>query len=277
VPNGLLPNAEAAGEDPKLKDGVLEAPNAPVFAAPNAGVLEAPNEEELEAPNADVLDPKTGELETPKAPPVLPNGELTVDPKAGVLAAPNAGVIVAPNAGVLGVPNAGWLDEPKGVEDPNRLLPKAGCDCWKELPNGLVWAVPDPKAPKVGFWPKTDVPKAGVDEAPNAGVDVPNAGDDEAPKTDVEPKGDELVLPNTPVEVLPKNELPVCAPKGVVPPNGLGAKGLPPALAFCPKPDCDPNGLPDDCPKGLEPNIFNNSSIQSNPIQDSKAQPWKLV
>jgi hypothetical protein len=46
VPNGLLPNAEAdwpkAGEDPKLKDGVLEAPKAGELAAPNAEVLEEP-------------------------------------------------------------------------------------------------------------------------------------------------------------------------------------------------------------------------------------------
>lgn len=97
-----------------------------------------------------------------------------------------------------------------------------------------------------------ELPKAGVDEAPNAGAEVPKAGDDEAPKTDVEPKGEELVLPNTPVEVLPKNELPVCVPNGVVLPNGLGAKGLLLALVFCPKTDCDPNGLLDDCPKAAK-------------------------
>lgn len=98
------------------------------------------------------------------------------------------------------------------------------------------------------------LPKAGDDdaEAPNAGAEAPKAGDDEAPKTDVEPKGDEPVIPNTPVEVLPKKELPVCDPKGVVLPKGLGAKGLLLALLVCPKTDCDPNGLLDDCPKAAK-------------------------
>lgn len=91
--------------------------------------------------------------------------------------------------------------------------------------------------------------KAGVDDAPNAGVEFPNEGEDDAPKTDVEPKGEEFWPPNTPVEVLPKKELPVCAPKGVVVPNGFGAKGLLPALLLCPKTVCDPNGPLVACPK----------------------------
>ena len=54
-----------------------------------------------------------------------------------------------------------------------------------------------------------ELPKAGADDTPKAGVEVPKAGDDEEPKTDVEPKGEEFWFPNTPVEVLPKKELPV--------------------------------------------------------------------
>lgn len=42
-------------------------------------------------------------------------------------------------------------------------------------------------------------------------------------------------------------EDPVCGdPKGVVLPNGLGAKGLLFALLACPKIDCDPKGLLED-------------------------------
>lgn len=74
-------------------------------------------------------------------------------------------------------------------------------------------------------------------EAPNVGVELPNAGDDEAPKTEVEPKGEEDWAPNTPVDMPPKMEPPVCEPKGlVVLPKGLGAKGLLlVALLVCPK------------------------------------------
>lgn len=42
---------------------------------------------------------------------------------------------------------------PNGVEGLNRLPPKAGCVCWKEPPNELVWAVLAPKLPKAGFCP----------------------------------------------------------------------------------------------------------------------------
>ncbi|KAL4587772.1 hypothetical protein LXL04_000646 [Taraxacum kok-saghyz] len=42
-----------------------------------------------------------------------------------------------------------------------------------------------------------EAPKAGVEEAPKAGIELPKAGDEEAP-----------------VEVPPKMEPPVCAPKG---------------------------------------------------------------
>ena len=66
----------------------------------------------------------------------------------------------------------------------------------------------------------------------------------------MEEKGEDWVAaPKTPVEVPPKIELPVWAPKGVVLPKGLGAKGLLAALLFCPKTDGEPNGLLDDCPK----------------------------
>lgn len=123
----------------------------------------------------------------------------------------------------------------------------------------------DPKPPKAGFCPKTDDPPKEDEEAPKAGVEeapkgeLPKAGDDVAPKVGVELKGEEdAAAPNTPVEVPPNMELAVCgAPKGVVvPPKGLGAKGLVLALLVWPKTDWDPNGLLDDCPKGLEPNIL---------------------
>lgn len=219
------------------KAGVLDAPNAAVLDDPNTGVLEAPNEPP---------DPNKGALETPNAEPVLPNVGVVVEPKAGVLAAPKAGELVAPKAGVLEAPNVGWLDAPKGEEEPNRLLPNAGCDCWNVLPNGLVWVgvALAPKPPKTDFCPKREeppnddeeLPKAGVDEAPNPGVVLPKAGDDEAPKVGVEVKGEEdWAAPNTPVEVPPKMEPPVCEPKGVVAPKGLGAKGLLLALLACPK------------------------------------------
>lgn len=111
-----------------------------------------------------------------------------------------------------------------------------------------------------GFWPNIEEPpKAGVEEAPKAGIELPKgAGDDEAPKVVVDEKGeDDWAVPNTPVEVPPNMELPV-EPNGVVVvPKGLGANGLLLALFVCPKTDDDPNGLLDDCPKGLvEPNIF---------------------
>lgn len=100
--------------------------------------------------------------------------------------------------------------------------------------------------------PKADVelPKAGDEEAPNAGIEVPKAGDDEAPNTEVEPTGEEDWAPNTPVEVPPKMEPPVCEPNGLVLPKGLGANGLLLALLACPKAGCDPNAL-DDCPKAV--------------------------
>lgn len=90
------------------------------------------------------------------------------------------------------------------------------------------------------------LPNAG-DELPKVVVEAPNAGEDDAPKTDVDPRGEEdWGVPNTPVEVLPKKEAPDWEPNGFVLPKGFGANGL---LLVCPKPDCDPNGLEDDCPK----------------------------
>lgn len=49
----------------------------------------------------------------------------------------------------------------------------------------------------------------------------------------------------------PKIEPPLCEPKGLVLPKGLGAKGLLLALVVCPNVGCDPNGLLDDCPKAV--------------------------
>lgn len=94
-----------------------------------------------------------------------------------------------------------------------------------------------------------EFPKAEPVEAPNVGVELPKAGDDEAPKTEVEPKGEEDCAPNTPVDMPPKMEPPVCAPKGLVLPKGLGANGLLLTLLVCPKTGWDPNGLLEDCPK----------------------------
>ena len=93
-------------------------------------------------------------------------------------------------------------------------------------------------------------PNAEPVEAPKVGVALPKAGDDDAPKTEVDPKGEEDWAPKTPVDMPPKIEPPVCEPKGLVlPPKGLGAKGLLVALLVCPKTGWDPNGLLDDCPK----------------------------
>ena len=96
------------------------------------------------------------------------------------------------------------------------------------------------------------LPNDGDDEAPTADMEPPKAGADEAPKAGVEVKGDDdWVAPKMLVEVLPKMEPPVCEPKGVVLPKGLGTNGLLLALLACPKTDWDPNGLLDDCPKAV--------------------------
>lgn len=63
--------------------------------------------------------------------------------------------------------------------------------------------VPEPKGDGV-------LPKAGVEDEPNAGAE--------------EPKGEACVCPNTPVAVPPNSELPVCPPnvglpKGFAPNN----------------------------------------------------------
>lgn len=50
----------------------------------------------------------------------------------------------------------------------------------------------------------------------------------------------------------PKMEPPVCEPKGLVLPKGLGAKGLSLALLVWLIAGCDQNGLLDDCPKAVE-------------------------
>lgn len=89
-----------------------------------------------------------------------------------------------------------------------------------------------------------------MEDAPKAGIELPKAGDDDAPKVVVYEKGeDDWAVPNTPVELPPNTEL--VKPKGVVVPNGLGAKGLLLALLVCPKTDWVPNGLLDDCPKAV--------------------------
>lgn len=87
------------------------------------------------------------------------------------------------------------------------------------------------------------MPKAGVDDAPKAGVELPKAGDDEAPNAGVEG------WPKTPVDAPPNTEPPVAEPKGFGLPKGFCAKGLLLALLVCPNTDCEPNGLVDDCPK----------------------------
>ena len=79
-------------------------------------------------------------------------------------------------------------------------------------------------APNAG---ELDAPKAGFEDAPKAGIELPNAGDEEAPKVVLEENGEEVWgAPNIPVAVPPNIELPVCEPKGVVLPKGLGAKGF---------------------------------------------------
>lgn len=56
--------------------------------------------------------------------------------------------------------------------------------------------------------------------------------------------------------MLPNIEPPVCEPKGLAAPKGLGAKGLLFGL-LCPKGDCVPKDALGDCPKGLlEPNML---------------------
>lgn len=91
-----------------------------------------------------------------------------------------------------------------------------------------------------------EAPKAGVEEAPKEGIELPKAGEEEAPKT-----GEEAWVPKTPVEVPPKIEPPVCAPKGDVLPNGFGENGLLFALLVCPKTDGDPKGLLDYSPNAV--------------------------
>ena len=109
-------------------------------------------------------------------------------------------------------------------------------------------------------------PKAGVGDAPKAGVELPNGEEDGVPNVGVDccrPKAPVDVVPNAgvdccwpkaPVDVVAKSELPVCAPKVVIGlPNGFGAKGLLAAVEDWPNPcgvpnEVWPNGLVDDCP-----------------------------
>lgn len=72
--------------------------------------------------------------------------------------------------------------------------------------------------------PKGELPKAGVADAPNAGLE------------------EAACAPKTPVEVLPKIELLLCEPKG------FGANGLLLALFACPNGEGLPNRPLDDCP-----------------------------
>lgn len=99
------------------------------------------------------------------------------------------------------------------------------------------------------------LPKAGVDDEPNA--EPPKLGMDGAPKAGVETKGDEdCAAPKTPVDVAPKIELPVWAPKGLLLPNGLGAKGLLLELFVWPNPEVLPNGLLEDWPKAVTTKVI---------------------
>jgi len=158
------------GEEPKPNtladvpnEGVLEDPKpVVVLLTPNAVVPEVPK------PVADVpkaVEPNTGVLEAP-------NKDVDVEPNAGVVVAPKAGAVVVPKAGVL-VPNAGVVMVPNAG-----VVPNVGCVCWNVLPKGLDWLGDDPKPPKLGFCPNKDpedvAPKAGVGDAPKAGVELPN-------------------------------------------------------------------------------------------------------
>lgn len=215
---------------------------------PNAGVLETPNDVVVLPNNGVDVDPNAGVL-------VDPNAGADDDPNAGAVVAPNVGIVDEPKVGVLAVPKAGWLAP--NVVEPKGVLPNAGCVCWNVLPNGLDWPGVDPKPPNAGFWPNAEEPKeedelpnAGVDDEPKAGVEVPKAGD-EAPKGDVLDGA-----PKTPVDE-PNGEAPVCEPNGFEAPNaGLGANGLVVELLLCPNPDGEPKGPPAACPKGfVEPNM----------------------
>ncbi|KAD4178471.1 hypothetical protein E3N88_27062 [Mikania micrantha] len=252
----VLPNVRVdvepkagAGEDPKSgvleapNAGVLDAPKAGVLDAPKAGVLEAPKAGVLEAPKAEVLEPKT---EVPNAEPVLPNVGVEVEPKAGVLGAPNAGVLVAPKAGVVIAEMSFQTDLKVQWIQSHQMQASAQTQMNLQVKTILVQylKIKLGRCKIVSLPPNEDeAPKAGLDEAPKAGTELPKAGEDEAPKT-----GEEAGVPNTPVDVPPKIELPVCDPKGDVLPNGFAENGLLFGLLFCPKTDGDPNGLLDDCP-----------------------------
>ncbi|KAK4791856.1 hypothetical protein SAY86_022291 [Trapa natans] len=177
----LLPKADAdcpnAGEEPKLKEGVLELLK-PIAEMPKAGLPEEPKAGVLEPPNAGVLeDPKAGVLDAPNAPPnagvlvdapnadpVLPNTEVGLEPKEGAVVDPKAGVLAPPKEGVLVAPKPGVLVAPKpGVF----AAPNAG-------------VLLDPKAGVL------EAPKTGVEVAPNGGVEEPNG---EAPKFPVPKAG----------------------------------------------------------------------------------------
>lgn len=58
------------------------------------------------------------------------------------------------------------------------------------LPKGLD-CVEEPKPPNAGFCPNTDEPPNGADELPKAVVEAPKAGEDEAPNAGVADSGDE--------------------------------------------------------------------------------------
>lgn len=176
----MLPEETAVcpkdGDEPKL-NALADVPNEGVLDDPKPGVvLLTPNAvvPEVPKPVADVPkaeEPNIGALEAPnKDVEVEPNAGLVVAPKAGAVVVPKAGVVV-PNAGAV-APNAGGVDEPKV------LLPNVGCVCWNVLPKGLDWLEDDPKPPKLGFCPNKDpedvAPKAGVGDAPKAGVELPN-------------------------------------------------------------------------------------------------------
>ena len=80
--------------------------NVELLEESEAGVLEAPNPPQ---------DENEGTLEKSKQVSVLSNAKLAEPTEVGI-----AEVEVAPNAGVFVAPT--------GMEEPNKLLPSAGCD-----------------------------------------------------------------------------------------------------------------------------------------------------
>jgi hypothetical protein len=193
------------------------------------------------------VDPKAGVLAPPKAVLLAPKGVEPAPLNAGVLCAnENAGADVAPKPGVapppkgdagvvlpnrvlaLDAPNAGAA-RPKppaaGVLDAPKVLPKALVP-----PNAGVLAAADPKAGVLAWAPNAagcEAPKPPPNPVSNAELFVQHpsacitsvacallsmshAGQ---AAVDVPPKGDEVVLPNSPPLVLAAPKAGCAAPK----------------------------------------------------------------